>query len=86
MSLVSAQANPATVVGDELADNYTVGRLRSLDALRRCVNGADGRRRAQLDVRDGTCGSVQAQVECLMDLATDPALLSKHYAGLATWI
>ncbi|RYG57285.1 hypothetical protein EON66_00765, partial [archaeon] len=31
------------------------------------------------------CASVSAQVECLLDMATDPAILVRQWEGLATW-
>lgn len=30
--------------------------------------------------------SPSPQVECLIDLATDPDVLGRHYLGLTTWV
>jgi len=32
------------------------------------------------------CGSVQAQVECLIDMATDPDILGRCWSGWHSWI
>ena len=32
------------------------------------------------------CPSVQAQVECLIDQATDPAILARSWRGLSMWL
>lgn len=38
-----------------------------------------------LNVAVTLCPDVAAQVECLLDLATDPNILARQWAGLATW-
>jgi hypothetical protein len=37
-------------------------------------------------VEMGVCGSVEAQVECMLDLATDANVLCRAWQGLATWV
>ena len=32
------------------------------------------------------CESVAQQVDCLIDLATDPNVLARQWFGLATWV
>ena len=39
-----------------------------------------------LNVDVTVCPSVEAQVDCMLDLATDPVMLCRQWAGLALWV
>ena len=49
--------------------------------------GSAGAKRAkQARSCHSQCPSVDAQVDCLIDLATDPNVLARQWVGLATWV
>jgi hypothetical protein len=51
------------------------------------AGGSVGAKRAkQARSCHSQCPSVEAQVDCLIDLATDPNVLARQWVGLATWV
>jgi len=75
--------NPADILIDELRTSVH-GRSPALKHLENIVTGVEG-----INVRTqfrGTCPSTAEQVACLVDLATDPNILGRMYAGWAAWI
>eukprot|EP00752_Nemacystus_decipiens_P003549 g3275.t1 len=78
--------NPVPIVIDDIAQNPYVKKAESLDKIKGIVWGRSGNRiRSRPDNRDGWL-SVEDQVECLIDLATDPDVLGRQFIGLATWV
>eukprot|EP00903_Cladosiphon_okamuranus_P011333 g10683.t1 len=78
--------NPVAIVVDDIAQNMHVKKARSLEKIKGIVGGGSGSRvRSRPENSDGWL-SVENQVECLIDLATDPDVLGRQYIGLATWV
>lgn len=47
--------------------------------------GSGAMKGSPLDVPLGLCPTIESQVDCLLDLATDPNVLARQWAGLAPW-
>ncbi|CAM9754681.1 unnamed protein product [Ectocarpus sp. 6 AP-2014] len=78
--------NPAAVLIDDLGQNLSVKQLGSLAKLKAISWGSSGDRvRSKPEHREGWL-SVEDQVDCLIDLATDPDVLGRQWVGLATWV
>ncbi|CAN0365876.1 unnamed protein product [Ectocarpus sp. 12 AP-2014] len=78
--------NPAAILIDDLGQNLSVKKLGSLAKLKAISWGGSGDRvRSKPEHREGWL-SVEDQVDCLIDLATDPDVLGRQWVGLATWV
>lgn len=77
-------ANPRAVCSDDLGTGKVASSKEYLAAYRRLVAGQKTHNvRARLP--DGGL-TVAQQVQCLLDMATDPALLGVSYCGIQPWI
>ena len=56
--------------------------------LKDVVSGPVGgmRRAKENNIAGWRCANVEQQVECLVELATDPNVLARQYIGLAPWL
>jgi hypothetical protein len=90
-------AHPALLLGEELALNGRVKAEKSLTALRAILQevcddigiGSDsssGRKDSKDDEQQGQLLTVEAQIDALIALATDPNVLVRQWVGLAPWI
>ncbi|GAQ84757.1 putative phosphatidylinositol kinase, partial [Klebsormidium nitens] len=79
-----ARWNPAEVTLAELQQSMVNGKpfFRSLEGI---VRG-DPRVNARAKVDGKICATVQQQVECLIDQATDPNLVGRMWIGWAPWV
>ncbi|CAM9285642.1 unnamed protein product [Discosporangium mesarthrocarpum] len=80
--------NPASILIDDLDQNVTVKQLGSMRKLRGVAWGDSDSRvrfRSEKGRRSGFL-PVPLQVDCLIDLATDPNVLGRQWVGLATWV
>ena len=73
--------NPAVILVEELRENVHVGKEPAFSH----VAMGDKRVHARARVPD-TCSTVDEQVMCLVELASDPNVLGRQYAGLETWL
>lgn len=76
--------NPAEVTIAELQSSVHANKpyIAALEAI---VRG-DPQRNARARVLGSVCESVQEQVDCLIDQATDPNLLGRIFAGWQPWV
>lgn len=73
--------NPSEILRDELKENVHVGKEQAFWHV------ATGSRKLHARARVGAvCKSVDEQVMCLIELATDLNMLGRQYVGLATWL
>jgi DNA-dependent protein kinase catalytic subunit len=76
-------ANPVNIICEELKNNTSVQQVRK--HIERIIVG---------DVKNGdfrasvgrVCSSEKQQVDCLIDLATDPNVLGRMWVGWSSWI
>jgi DNA-dependent protein kinase catalytic subunit len=73
--------NPSLILADELRENVHVGKEAAF------AHVARGNKRLHARALVGpTCSSVEQQVTCLLELATDGNMLGRQYEGLETWL
>jgi len=75
--------NPALIVIEELRGSIHNKKpyLKNLEVF------VSGDKKENIRAKVGEqCSSVAEQVECLIDLATDPNILGRMYGGWASWI
>lgn len=73
--------NPSEILRDELRENVHVGKEEAFWQV------ATGTRKLHARARVGAvCSSEDEQVMCLLELAADPNVLGRQYAGLETWL
>ena len=81
-------ANPADILESELREDAHPLVLKA-NCLKEVIKVARGdpRFNVRARIKPGTaCDSVAHQVDCLIDLATDPNVLARQWFGLATWV
>eukprot|EP00160_Parvularia_atlantis_P021198 Unigene9084_Nuclearia_a/m.27779 Unigene9084_Nuclearia_a/g.27779 ORF Unigene9084_Nuclearia_a/g.27779 Unigene9084_Nuclearia_a/m.27779 type:complete len:1010 (+) Unigene9084_Nuclearia_a:3301-6330(+) len=79
------RANPVAVMEQELAKNHQPAVVQNMEHIKRVLAGTPGvNERARREYR-AVCPDAWAQVSCLIDLATDPAILARCWQGLAPW-
>lgn len=77
-------ANPRAVCADELASGKIAAHADYLEGYRRLVAGVQNMNmRARLGDDELTAAE---QVQCLLDMATDPALQCISWSGMQPWI
>jgi DNA-dependent protein kinase catalytic subunit len=76
--------NPAEITISELQAS-THANKPYISALRQIVRG-DPTRNARARVAGEVCASVQEQVDCLLDQATDHNLLGRIFVGWQPWV
>lgn len=85
------------IMQEDLKQNPIVHRCKTLPSLTDVVFGSTTEAKRWLIEKRGTTGrgktkerrtvlSVTDQVDCLVDMATDPNILGRQYEGLATWV
>ena len=73
--------NPSEILRDELKENVRVGKEQAFWHV------ALGTRKLHVRAKVGAvCKSVDEQVMCLIELATDLNVLGRQYSGLETWL
>lgn len=88
------RVNPAAILADEVQDNSQFPRAAGQRAVRCALQAIAGAERADClrarpSCNEGPlrkCEDVQQQMECLVELATDSALLARAWIGLCTHI
>ncbi len=75
--------HPSAIMRTELDANTLSTVQKVVHHYKRLVDGGRGSVRAGL--RAGVL-SVEDQVDCLIDLATDPNVLARQWVGLTTWL
>eukprot|EP01043_Picozoa_sp_COSAG02_P027185 COSAG02_NODE_1591_length_11781_cov_861.345403_3_plen_198_part_00 len=85
-----AGINPMNVLVEQLRDSKHSRKPETWTQHKKTIKAethqARGRRRRKDDVRSAKYLDVQQQVEVLIDLATDPNVLGRQWAGAALWI
>ncbi|KAG5192986.1 kinase-like domain-containing protein [Tribonema minus] len=82
-----AGAHPSAVVVADLEHNAAVAKFKSLAAWSAVAWGeGSGAARAGAAHCGAATLSAAAQVDCLIDLATDPDVLGRAWIGLALWL
>ena len=74
-------ANPAFICIEQCKPKH--GQSAHWEGLQRLIIGDDDGVRAQAGE---TCKDVDEQVECLMDMATDPRILANSWTGWKSWL
>ena len=74
-------ANPAFICIEQCKPKH--GQSAHWEGLQRLIIGDDDGARAQAGE---TCKDVDEQVECLMDMATDPRILANSWTGWKSWL
>ncbi len=74
-------ANPAFICIAQCKPTH--GQSAHWEGLQRLIIGAADGARAQAGE---TCKDVDEQVECLMDMATDPRILANSWTGWKSWL
>ena len=73
--------NPSEILREELKENVHVGKEQAFWQV------ATGTRKLHARARVGTvCDTVDEQVHCLLELATDPNVLGRQFVGLEAWL
>jgi DNA-dependent protein kinase catalytic subunit len=85
--------NPMEILIDDLCKNNWVTKWGSAEALRGIIKGQNGSHKkggGPIRLRSAALQeetlSISDQVACLIDIATDPNILGRQWAGLATWV
>ena len=73
--------NPSSILAEELRENVHVGKEPAFGHVAR-----GNKRLHQRALVGDTCTSVEQQVTCLLELATDCNMLGRQYEGLETWL
>lgn len=77
-------ANPAGILADELSSGKIAAHPEYLEAYLKLLAGEHQHNiRARLAAQGLTA---EQQVQCLLDMATDPALLGISWTGMQPWI
>ena len=71
---------------EDLEENPSVKKHRSLGALKKIVGGDGATLRASKPALAQPYLDVNAQVDVLVDLAADANVLGRQWTGLATWV
>ena len=74
-------ANPASICIEQCKSKH--GQSMYWDGLQKLIMGDDDGARARAGE---TCEDVDEQVECLMDMATDPRILANSWTGWKSWL
>ena len=78
-------SNPALITTRELSTSVHVGKP-FLPSLNEIVAGVQGENVRADPLNLPHCPTVQDQIACLIDMATDPNLLGRAYAGWSPWV
>jgi len=80
--------NPVHILEHDLAENVHVKKAKCLDHIVKVARGESkyNARARFFNVHGERCTSEREQVECLIDLATDPAVLQRVYMGWAPYV
>ena len=80
--------NPMDILAYDLEQNSWVKKEDCLGVLKELVMGESaGTVRATIKDRAARSNlTVTDQIDCLVDLATDPNILMKHWQGLSLWV
>eukprot|EP00939_MAST-03C_sp_MAST-3C-sp1_P003097 g3097.t1 len=77
------QANPVHVmIEDEIRGNLSVRAKKAQSSIENILWGPQDAKRREHPRR---CPSIESQVECLVEMATDPNILGRQWVGLRTW-
>ena len=71
---------------EDLEENSSVKKCRSLSALKKIVGGDSETMRGSKPALAQPYLDVNAQVDVLVDLAADANVLGRQWTGLATWV
>jgi len=74
-------ANPASICIEQCKSKH--GQSMYWDGLQKLIMGDDDGARARAGE---TCEDVDEQVECLMDMATEPRILANSWTGWKSWL
>jgi len=77
--------NPTVITEMELAKNTQPNVIAHFDGIKKVLVGVPGVNVRAAPENKKQCKDAWTQVECLIDQATDPTILSRCWQGLAPW-